>query len=83
MSRREEYTRIGRRMKSGYNVGEGRRSDGFSRMWEGPMRAYCFRCKKQQEMRNPKEITLKNGRMATRGICSVCGGKISRMGGMK
>jgi len=50
---------------------------------EGEMKAYCFKCKKQQEMKNPKEVTLKNGRKATKGTCSVCGGKTSRMGGSK
>jgi hypothetical protein len=50
---------------------------------EGKMKAYCFKCKKQQEMKNPQEVTLKNGRKATKGICTVCGGKVSRMGGSK
>jgi hypothetical protein len=50
---------------------------------EGEMKAYCFKCKKQQEIKDPKEVVLKNGRKATKGICTVCGGKISRMGGTK
>ena len=47
------------------------------------MKAYCFKCKKQQEIKNPKECTLKNGRKATKGTCSVCGCNTSRMGGSK
>jgi len=50
---------------------------------EGKVKAYCFKCKKQQEMKDPKEVTLKNGRKATKATCSVCGGKIMRMGGSK
>ena len=44
------------------------------------MKAYCFKCKAQQEVKNPKVVTLKNGRKATKGTCSKCGGKVSRMG---
>ena len=43
------------------------------------MKAYCFKCKAQQEVKNPKVVTLKNGRKATKGTCSVCGAKVSRM----
>jgi hypothetical protein len=44
------------------------------------MKAYCFKCKSQQEVKNPKVVTLKNGRKATKGTCAACGGKVSRMG---
>jgi hypothetical protein len=50
---------------------------------EGEMKAYCFKCKKQQEMKSPEEVTLKNGRKAVKGTCAVCGGKTMRMGGKK
>jgi hypothetical protein len=50
---------------------------------EGEMKAYCFKCKSQQEMKDPKEVTLKNGRKATKGTCAACGCNISRMGGKK
>lgn len=50
---------------------------------EAEMKAYCFKCKTQREIKDPKEVTLKNGRKAVKGTCTVCGGKISRMGGMK
>lgn len=39
------------------------------------MEAYCLKCKKKQQMKDPKEVTLKNGRTATKGTCSVCGTK--------
>jgi hypothetical protein len=44
------------------------------------MKAYCFKCKKLQEIKNPEQVTLKNGRPAVKGVCSVCGTKLFRMG---
>jgi hypothetical protein len=31
-------------------------------------------------MRNPQQVTLKNGRPATQGVCPVCGTKMYRIG---
>jgi len=42
--------------------------------------AYCVKCKAKREMQNPQEITMKNGRPATTGVCPVCGTKIFRIG---
>jgi len=42
--------------------------------------AYCMKCRKKVEIRNPKQITLKNNRPATQGVCSVCGTKVFRIG---
>ena len=44
------------------------------------MQAYCVKCKTKREMKNPKVITMKNGRPATQDICPVCGTKIFRIG---
>ncbi len=35
--------------------------------------AYCMKCKKTREMKNPKAVTMKNGRKAQKGTCAVCG----------
>ncbi len=35
--------------------------------------AYCVKCKKKTEMKNLQEVTMKNGRHAMKGCCSVCG----------
>ena len=35
--------------------------------------AYCVKCKAKREMKNPTEVTMKNGRRAMKGTCSVCG----------
>ena len=42
--------------------------------------AYCMKCKKKVEIKDPKQITLKNGRPAVQGVCSVCGTKVFRIG---
>jgi len=44
------------------------------------MTAYCVKCKAKREIKNPEKITLKNGRVATKGICPVCGTKMFRIG---
>jgi len=44
------------------------------------MQAYCFKCRAKREMKNPEKVILKNGRPAVRGICSVCGTKVFRIG---
>ena len=43
--------------------------------------AYCVKCKKKREMKGEKQITMKNGRNAISGTCSVCGTKMFRIGG--
>jgi len=44
------------------------------------MQAYCVKCRTKREMKNPKSITMKNGRPATQGECPVCGTKMFRIG---
>jgi len=47
------------------------------------MQAYCMKCRAKREIKNAKAITMKNGRPATQGICSVCGTKVFRIGKSK
>ncbi|CAA9573648.1 MAG: hypothetical protein AVDCRST_MAG18-2274 [uncultured Thermomicrobiales bacterium] len=47
------------------------------------MQGYCLKCREKREMQEPKEVTLKNGRAAMQGLCSVCGTKITVIGGKK
>ncbi len=42
--------------------------------------AYCMKCRKKVEIRNPKQVTLKNKRPATSGTCPACGTKVFRIG---
>ncbi len=41
---------------------------------------YCVKCKASREIRDPKQITMKNGRPATEGTCPVCGTRIFKIG---
>ncbi len=42
--------------------------------------AYCMKCRRKVEIRNPRQITLKNGRPAVQGVCPSCGTKVFRIG---
>jgi hypothetical protein len=42
---------------------------------------YCVKCKAKREMKGERQITMKNGRPATTGTCSVCGTKMFKIGG--
>jgi RNase P subunit RPR2 len=44
------------------------------------MEAYCVKCKAKQPMKDPTETTMKNGKPATTGTCSVCGTKMFKIG---
>ena len=44
------------------------------------MLAYCMKCRKKREMKNPVAIKMKNGKPATKGLCTVCGTKMYRIG---
>ncbi len=49
--------------------------------------AYCVKCKKKQEMKDEKEITMKGKggttRRAVTGVCPVCGTKMFKILGKK
>jgi uncharacterized Zn finger protein (UPF0148 family) len=42
---------------------------------------YCVRCKAKREIKDPKNVTMKNGKKAVSGTCPVCGTKLFRIGG--
>ena len=44
------------------------------------MEAYCLKCRASREVKNAVEETLKNGRPATRGNCTVCDASVFRIG---
>ncbi len=44
------------------------------------MQAYCMKCRKKVEIKNPQQITMKNKKPATRGVCPSCGTKVFRIG---
>jgi len=36
-------------------------------------KGYCVKCKAKREMKDTKEVTMKNGRRAMKGKCANCG----------
>jgi len=44
---------------------------------------YCMKCRDIHEIKNGNSVTLKNGRLATKGSCNSCGTSIYRIEGMK
>jgi len=42
--------------------------------------AYCVKCRKKVEMKDPQQVTMKNGRPAIQGTCPDCGTKIFKIG---
>ena len=42
--------------------------------------AYCVKCRTKREMKDPQEVTMQNGRPATKGTCPVCGTSMFRIG---
>ena len=45
--------------------------------------AYCVKCRAKREMKDPKQVTMKNGRPATKGTCPKCGTGMYRIGAPK
>lgn len=44
------------------------------------MEAYCLKCRARREIKEAEQVTLKNGRPATRGKCAECSGTVFRIG---
>ncbi len=34
---------------------------------------YCVKCKSKRDMKDAEQVSMKNGRPAMKGVCSVCG----------
>ena len=71
----------GTRPRDGF-AGIGARGARRVASWEGTdmaTEAYCVKCREKREIKDPKEVTMKNGRNAIEGTCPVCGTKLFRM----
>lgn len=44
---------------------------------------YCVKCRTKREMKNPKPVSIKGGKMAMSGTCPKCGTKMFRITGKK
>ncbi|MBI2011989.1 hypothetical protein HYS91_04430 [Candidatus Daviesbacteria bacterium] len=42
---------------------------------------YCVKCRQKRDANNTEEVTMKNGKKAMKGVCSVCGTGMYRIGG--
>lgn len=47
---------------------------------QGMVQAYCMKDRKKIEVVDPVQVSLKNGRPAIKGTCSLCGGKVFKIG---
>jgi hypothetical protein len=45
------------------------------------IQGYCMKCKTKREIKDPKQVTMKNGKKALSGTCEVCGTKMFKIGG--
>ena len=43
------------------------------------MEAYCVKCKTKREMKDAKQVKMKNGRAAMKARCPVCGTGLYRI----
>ena len=44
-----------------------------------PMQARCMKCKKQVDIKDGKEMVMKNGMKAVKGKCPTCGTTVFRI----
>lgn len=42
--------------------------------------AYCVKCKAKRIMKDPEEVTMKNGKPAVKGTCPECSTSMFRIG---
>jgi len=45
------------------------------------MEGYCVKCKAKKEMASAEQVTMKNGKPATKGKCPSCGTTMYKIGG--
>ncbi len=44
------------------------------------MEGYCLKDKKKVEIKDAQQVTMKNGKLATKGVCPICGTTIYKIG---
>ena len=50
---------------------------------ERTINAYCVKCRKKVNAKNPERYVMKNKRIAVKGTCPYCSAKLFRILGMK
>ena len=43
--------------------------------------AYCVKDKRKVEIKDPQQVTMKNGKPALKGTCPICGTSVFKIGG--
>ena len=41
---------------------------------------HCMKCKEKREMKDAKQVKMKNGRDAVKGVCAKCGTSMYKIG---
>lgn len=44
------------------------------------MQMYCVKCRQKRDANNVQGVTMKNGKQAAKGVCSVCGTGMYKIG---
>ena len=66
---------------SGSSDGESDYEESASQFREGSkVMGYCLKCREHREVQDAQAVTMKNGRVATRGSCGKCGTTMFRIG---
>jgi len=47
------------------------------------MQMYCVKCRQKRDAIDQEEVTMKNGKAATKATCATCGTKMFRIGAKK
>ena len=42
---------------------------------------YCVKCRAKREGKDHEDVTMKNGKLATRAVCEVCGTRMFKIKG--
>lgn len=42
---------------------------------------YCVKCRTKRDAENVQQVTMKNGKQASKGTCPVCGTSMFKIGG--
>ena len=44
------------------------------------MQAYCVKCRAKRDVKDVTAVTMANGKPASKGICTVCGTSVFKIG---
>ena len=67
------------RVQFALDIRAGGRRDVKGSLKEAWMEAYCVKCKAKREMKDAKQVKMKNGRAAMKGRCPTCGTGLYRI----